>query len=52
MLDEISKLIFVIVVALLIFMAGVQVGKKLKPTPQVRNVEAEEVKARIQIIIT
>jgi hypothetical protein len=50
-LDEISKFLLVIVIGLIIFMAGIQVGRKLQPRAEVRTVDAEQGKTTIQITI-
>ena len=51
-LDEVSKFLLVIVVGLIIFMAGIQVGRKIQPRAEVRTVEVGQGKVTIQITIT
>ncbi len=53
MMDEISRYLLVIIICLLIFMLGIQVGKRLRPAPpvQLHTVEAGEPETTIQITI-
>ena len=51
-LDEVSRFLLVVIVCLIIFMIGIQVGMKSRQKGQPRTFEVGSEKARIEIKIS